>query len=215
MSSRRQMLDRIRRALDGGAGSGDVSAEAAVSRAYAHEHGDRTPAETTDLLVETLEQYKAAVHRAAPGKVPHVVARLVAEAGSGRVVVPTGLPEHVLGLVGCEVEHERPGLTAGDLDACGSVITSCALAIAETGTIVLNAGPGQGSRKLTLVPDHHVCIVRAEQIVGSVPQALVRLSPTRPLTWISGPSASSDIELNRVEGVHGPRRLDVVVVDRS
>ncbi|MGA5096965.1 LutC/YkgG family protein [Streptomyces lavendulocolor] len=215
MSSRRQMLDRIRRALDGGAGSGDASPEAAVSRAYAREHGDRTPAETTDLLVETLEQYKAAVHRAAPGTVPHVVARLVAEAGSGRVVVPTGLPEQVLGLVGCEVEHERPGLTAGDLDTCGSVITNCALAIAETGTIVLDAGPGQGSRKLTLVPDHHICIVRAEKIVGSVPQALARLSPTRPLTWISGPSASSDIELNRVEGVHGPRRLDVVVVDRG
>ncbi|MGI5353835.1 LutC/YkgG family protein [Streptomyces sp. CA-252508] len=215
MSSRRQMLDRIRRALDGGAGSGDASPAAAVSRAYAHEHGDRTPEETTDLLVETLEQYKAAVHRAAPGKVPHVVARLVAEAGSGRVAVPTGLPEQVLGLVGCEVEHERPGLTAGDLDTCGSVITSCALAIAETGTIVLDAGPGQGSRKLTLVPDHHICIVRAEQIVGSVPQALARLSPTRPLTWISGPSASSDIELNRVEGVHGPRRLDVVIVDRG
>ncbi|MGA5423348.1 LutC/YkgG family protein [Streptomyces lavendulocolor] len=208
------MLDRIRRALDSGSGARE-SPETPVPRAYAHEHGNRPPAETTDLLVETLEQYKAAVHRAAPGKVPHVVARLVAEAGSSRVVVPTGLPESVLGLVECEVEHERADLTAADLDACGSVITGCALAIAETGTIVLDAGPGQGSRKLTLVPDHHICIVRAEQIVGSVPQALARLSPTRPLTWISGPSASSDIELNRVEGVHGPRRLDVVVVDRS
>jgi L-lactate dehydrogenase complex protein LldG len=107
---------------------------------------------------------------------------------------------------------DSPDLTARDLDAIDAVVSSCALAIAETGTLVLDAGPGQGRRMLTLVPDHHICVVRCpEQVVASVPQALPLLDPTRPQTWIAGPSATSDIELDRVEGVHGPRRLDVIL----
>ena len=100
-----------------------------------------------------------------------------------------------------------------DLDRLDGVVTGCAVAIAETGTIVLDAGPDQGRRALSLLPDLHVCVVSADQIVGTVPEALERLTPTRPQTWISGPSATSDIELQRVEGVHGPRVLDVIVVD--
>jgi L-lactate dehydrogenase complex protein LldG len=103
-------------------------------------------------------------------------------------------------------------LSIAQLDAVDGVITSCAVAIAETGTLILDGSPDQGRRVLTLIPDYHLCVVLADQIVADVPQALARLEATRPLTMISGPSATSDIELNRVEGVHGPRTLEVIIV---
>jgi L-lactate dehydrogenase complex protein LldG len=122
--------------------------------------------------------------------------------------VPPGLPA---GWVGGGVVDDGT-LSTTDLDATDAVVTGCVVAIAETGTIVLDAGPGQGRRALTLIPDLHVCVVRADQVVQTVPEALARLDPTRPQTWISGPSATSDIELDRVEGVHGPRTLEVVLL---
>jgi L-lactate dehydrogenase complex protein LldG len=141
------------------------------------------------------------------------VAPVLARLATGRVVVPAGFPHDWLG--GISVVRDVPPLSAAELDGLDGVMTTCVLAIAETGTIVLDSGPGQGRRALSLVPDHHVVVVSAHQVVGTVPQGVARLDPRRPQTWISGPSATSDIELQRVEGVHGPRRLDVVLVSDS
>ena len=128
--------------------------------------------------------------------------------GAGSVVVPPGLALDVPGAV------VDDGLTHTGLDAVGAVVTTVAVGIAETETVVLDHGTGQGRRVITLLPDLHVCVVREDQVVPDVPDALPRLDPHRPQTWISGPSATSDIVLSRVEGVHGPRRLHVVLVGR-
>jgi L-lactate dehydrogenase complex protein LldG len=141
------------------------------------------------------------------------IASVLAARAAKRIVVPGGVPDAWLEGIDVERVSDDPPLSFRDLDALDGVITGCAVAIAETGTIVLDGGPGQGRRVLSLLPDRHVCSVMSGQVVGSVPEALARLSPTRPQTWISGPSATSDIELQRVEGVHGPRLLDVVLVE--
>ncbi len=163
---------------------------------------------------ERVADYRASVLPATPTTLRSVLAAALARRDVHRLVVPHGVPpEWVPHRV--EQLHDHPPLSVDDLDAADGVLTACALAVAETGTVVLDAGPAQGRRALTLLPDYHLCVVEASQIVAAVPDAVARLDPTRPLTWISGPSATSDIELNRVEGVHGPRTLDVVVVSRS
>lgn len=213
-TSRERILGRVRRAL------ADVPRDERpedhpVVRDYLRTHGERTPSESLDLLAENLADYRALVHRVDTAGLPALLARLLAERGARRVVVPAGLPGGWLTDAAMDILSDAPVLTAHELDEVDSVVTGCALAIAETGTLVLDGGPGQGRRALTLVPDHHLCVVRtADQVVDSVPQALERLAPAaaRPLTWISGPSATSDIELDRVEGVHGPRTLEVILL---
>ncbi|WP_069812873.1 LutC/YkgG family protein [Streptomyces sp. TP-A0874] len=212
---REVVLGRVRRAL-ADRPAGERPEDVHVPRGYLPRHGDRGAEESTGLLARNLADYRALVHRCDPGGLPGLIARLLVERGSGSVLVPDGLPadwtaEAVARGVG--LVPDRSESSAADLDAVDSVVTGSAVAIAETGTIVLDGGADQGRRRITLVPDHHICVVRVpEQVVDSVPQALVRLAPARPLTWISGPSATSDIELDRVEGVHGPRTLEVILL---
>jgi L-lactate dehydrogenase complex protein LldG len=179
-----------------------------VHRGY-RRAGERTPRDRIDLLSERLVDYRATVRRVPAFELPAAVAALA----SGRIGVPPGLPD-AWRPVGAVEDH---GLAPHELDALDSVLTGCTLAIAETGTLVLAGGPTEGRRALTLVPDLHVCVVGSEQVVETVPEAFEALRgvATRPLTLVSGPSATSDIELKRVEGVHGPRRLVVVIVEQA
>ena len=212
MSSRDLILTRVRRAL-ADVPRDDTPYDQAFERGYLREHGDRSVAETVDLLAENLADYRARVHRCDADGLAATIAGLLAERGSTSVVVPTGLDPEWLAATDVTRVPDRLDNTPAELDRVDSVVTACAVAIAETGTIVLDGGPDQGRRRITLVPDHHLCVVRVpDQVVSSVPQGLERLDPARPLTWISGPSATSDIELDRVEGVHGPRTLEVVLV---
>ena len=203
MSAATTILARIRAANAGNA------PPAAVPRHYLGA-GQRSTDDLVARFAARVEDYRAEVRICAPEALAETLRAVLGDAPID-LVVPGGfddrlLPRHVRRVL------DSPPLTVDQLDAAAGVVTTCALAIAETGTIVLDAGPGQGRRALTLLPDLHVVVVHADQIVAGVPDALARLVPTRPLTWISGPSATSDIELRRIEGVHGPRTLRVVVV---
>jgi L-lactate dehydrogenase complex protein LldG len=215
MTAREEVLARIRTALgrpapDGATPDGAAPPPDAVPRGY-RTRGELDTTVLLGLLAERLRDYGCTVRRAAPGQVMTAAGEALGQRGAHRIVVPPGLD--VAGLPAGVDAVVDDGLSPAALDAVDGVITGAAVAIAETGTIVLDGSPGQGRRALSLVPDYHVCIVRAEQVVALVPEALARLDPGRPLTWISGPSATSDIELDRVQGVHGPRTLEVILVD--
>ena len=199
MSSRDVVLGRLRSALQGSPEPGPVP------RLYRQ---SVVVPDLIGLLSDRLTDYKAVVHRIA-GDVSGTVEAIL-EPGA-RVVVPPGLSA---GWLPSSVTVLRDdGLDAATLANVDGVVTAARVAVAETGTIVLDASPDQGRRIISLLPDLHICVLRADQVVASVPEALTRLVPGRPLTWISGPSATSDIELNRVEGVHGPRRLHVIITE--
>ena len=212
-AARDEILARIGAALAPTAGAARPAAE--IPRRYrrageAAEAGRQ--AELVELLVDRLVDYRAAVSRCSPADVAELLGRRLAEHGIESVLVPDGFPERWLGATSAQRRADE-ALSPAELDRIDGVLCTGTLAIAETGTIVLDGGPGQGRRAVSLVPDYLLIVLETDQVVAGVPEAVARLDATRPLTWISGPSATSDIELNRVEGVHGPRTLDVILID--
>jgi L-lactate dehydrogenase complex protein LldG len=209
------ILWRVRRAT-GDVPEGERPEDVPVERGYRTED-DAPRDEIVDRFAENVAEYEATVHRVEEADLPGRIWEILEKRSLKRLVVPPLLPEAWIP-EGVEVLRDaRPRLTNEELDGADGVLTGCALGISQTGTIVLDAGPAQGRRALTLLPDYHLCVVHEDQIVGLVPEAFARLEETvrgegRAVTFISGPSATSDIELNRVEGVHGPRALEVLIV---
>jgi L-lactate dehydrogenase complex protein LldG len=203
MMAREAILARVREAL------GEPPPRADIPRAYRAV----TPSDSdvVERFAERVADYRATVRRSTTEGLAATIAAALIERRVQRLVVPAGVPAGWL-IDPSVIVRDDPTLSHAELDALDGTLTGCAVAIAETGTVVLDAGPDQGRRALSLLPDYHLCVVRSDQIVGDVPEALRRLDPRQPMTWISGPSATSDIELQRVEGVHGPRILDVVIV---
>ena len=209
--ARADVLGRIRGAL----GAGVAVPE--VPRGY---RGAGRPApsggDVVDLFCERCADYRATVRRVTADELPRAVAAACRDRGVRRLVT-TASPPVATGLEGIEVVTDDPSLGPRELDGFDGVLTGCALAVAETGTIVLDGAERSGRRAITLVPDYHACVVEARRIVAAIPDAVAELAEAaadgRPVTFVSGPSATSDIELDRVEGVHGPRTLDVFVVE--
>jgi L-lactate dehydrogenase complex protein LldG len=191
--------------------------ESEVPRAY-RRVGSLTAGARRALFEERVSDYRAEVRAVEAGEEAEAIEAVCAERGARRLAVPAGVPPEwrpaSLELV------DGASLDARALDELDGVVTGCTVAIAETGTIVLSGGETEGRRALTLVPDLHICVVRTGQIVELVPEAIAQLQPLvaserRPVTFVSGPSATSDIELSRVEGVHGPRSLVVLIIEEG
>jgi L-lactate dehydrogenase complex protein LldG len=203
--ARAEVMQRIRTAL------GSAPAERAVPRDY-HAAGADRGFDAVGRFCERVADYDATVHRLGANEVQDVLAEVCRMRGVSRLAV-SDVPWAPAGV---ELVRDDPPLDARELDGVDGVLSGCALAIAETGTIVLDGAALSGRRALTLVPDLHLCVVREDQVVPAVPDAIAALEPAardgRPITFVSGPSATADIELNRVQGVHGPRTLDVFVV---
>ncbi|MET9616546.1 LutC/YkgG family protein [Kitasatospora indigofera] len=209
MNSRDAILGRIRTAL-ADVPAGEQPHDVPVPRQYRRSHAE--PGEdTVALFAERVADHRATVTRTDQAGLSAAIAAALTLRGVEQLALPGGFPVELLP-AGRWQWHTEP-LDIPGLDALDGALTLAAAGIAVTGTLVLDTGPGQGRRALTLVPDYHLCVVRADQIAADVPEALARLDPTLPLTFVSGPSATSDIELDRVEGVHGPRTLDVIIVD--
>jgi L-lactate dehydrogenase complex protein LldG len=204
--ARTDMLARISSALAGRAAPGPIPRDYRRSRDF----GGREA--LIALAAERIADYRATVHQVPVASLADRISSVLAARAPGTMVAPPELPDgwRTTSLNWLVDSPDQP-ISLSSLDDVGGVLTGCAVVIAETGTIVLDARPNQGRRVLTLVPDYHLCVVLADQIVGTVPEAVARLDPRRPTTFVSGPSATSDIEFNRVEGVHGPRTLDVII----
>jgi L-lactate dehydrogenase complex protein LldG len=219
MNAREAVLARVRAAVDGAA-----QAELPPAPEYPT-RGSRERSLVIAEFLERVRDYRVDARSVPAGDVPRAIADACRARGARRLAVPHDLPEEwqpegfewLADAVLNDGGMSGDGLSAGELDRCDGVVTGCTLAIAQTGTIVLNGGERQGRRALSLLPDYHLCLVEAARVYDLVPEAIAELvasgASTNPLTFISGPSATSDIELSRVEGVHGPRTLEVLLVD--
>lgn len=213
MNARDEVLARVRSALGPGnrSGASDIGPGSRPQPSDIPRNYRATTHDGLDTFLERLAHYDARAIQTTEGDLDATVRDTLTQREAHNVITPDGIPDGWRSLKTNPLK-DNPPLDNEALDGADGVVTTCALAIAQTGTIVLDGGPGMGRRALTLLPDYHLCVVRAEQIVPSVPEALARLDPTLPLTFISGPSATVDIEMVRVKGVHGPRTLDVIVV---
>jgi L-lactate dehydrogenase complex protein LldG len=212
MNARDTVLRRIRDALVDVPDS-ETPDDVPVPRGHRASHAGP---DVIGLFTERAAEYRTTVVRVSANQAAAAVGRALTRSGAREVVVPRGFPLEFLPdgpWARLDEAQGGPPLTVRRLEAASAVVTTATVAIAVTGTIVLDSGPGQGRRVLTLLPDQHICVLHANQIAGDVSEALRRLDPSRPLTMISGPSATSDIELERVEGVHGPRTLDIIVIE--
>lgn len=201
--SREDLLADVRRAIHG---AHDVE----VPRAYGRSLGAEV--NLVELLVDRLQDYQAEVRRVSAKELPGTIGKVLGERLTASVVVPDALEASWLTTVTCPVLRDSGQLSHAEIEGVGAAVTASTVTIAQTGTIILDGGPLQGRRVISLLPDLHVCVVNENSIVGTLPEAMSRLTPTAAMTWISGPSATSDIELERVEGVHGPRQLVVLLV---
>jgi L-lactate dehydrogenase complex protein LldG len=212
-SSRDAFLSRIDAALTPGEGSPNPANEwESLSRDYVR-HDSLTGSAVLELFEHRLSDYGAHIFRGRAENLRQTIGKILADRGVKQILIPEGLPTEWLP---AEISFTLDNnLSYEKLDSFDGVLTTATCAIAATGSIVLQHGPGQGRRALTLIPDYHLCIVFNDQVVETVPASFAKLDPTRPTTFISGPSATADIEMTRIKGVHGPRFLDVVLVDRS
>jgi L-lactate dehydrogenase complex protein LldG len=216
-AARTEVLRRIRAAIAPASPTPTASPEAidiswqAIERSYRHAASHDREA-ILELFEDRLRDYDAGVYRCAEAGVPTLIARILTERGRQTLAIPEGLPVEWLPQGINMVQDDRIGIAA--IDACDGVLTSATIAIAETGTIILQDAPGQGRRAITLLPDYHLCVVRAESLVQTVPEAMRVLQSTSSLatTFFSGPSATADIEMTRIKGVHGPRFVDVILI---
>jgi L-lactate dehydrogenase complex protein LldG len=215
--SKSVILKRIQNALGRSTSFESDPDDESLKRDYNHKSSLQKK-DRTQLFIERVNEYKADVEKISEQSIGLNISELCDKSGLKTLVVPAGLNEEWLTEINPDITllHDDPQLTKEELNSSDAVLTSCFLGVAQTGTIILDAGPGQGRRALTLLPDFHICIITESQIVGIFPEAIRQLNETvkttgRPITMISGPSATSDIELNRVEGVHGPRKLQVFI----
>jgi L-lactate dehydrogenase complex protein LldG len=212
MNSRDRILGLVREALGPARGT-----QVPIPRSYRRRISAReapTRADVVALFTERVAERRVSVRHVSADELATGIAAALWGREAKRIIAPADLPFGWLaGLEGVQAQADPPAADAGVLDSLDGVVTGCAVAIAQTGTIVLDGGRAQGRRALTLVPPYHLCVVHADQIVGTVPEAIARLDPSRPLTWLSGPPATGDIELERTPGLHGPQVLDVFVVE--